>query len=103
MDTQQGPAVAAVDSGDDEASGAAEAASLKEGERVAGRNRGGGPPAPAAGSSFSLWGMATALAENVKKGAADIAETCVFSPHRTDSPRHGEAQCLMHNWLPWHI
>jgi hypothetical protein len=68
MDALQGPAAAAVDSGDDEA--------RVEGGAAAGRGGRGAPAAAAAGGALSLWGMASALAENVKKGAADIAETC---------------------------
>jgi len=77
MDALQGPAAAATDSGDDEGRG--------EGGAVAGRASRGAPAAAAAGPALSLWGMASALAENVKKGAADIAETC--APRRAAAAR----------------
>lgn len=77
MDVLQGPATEAVDSGEDE-SPAGGAARPKQAGAGAGSDGGGSAARePAAGGAFSLWGMATALAENVKKGAADIAETCV--------------------------
>lgn len=60
VDMLQGPSVDALDS-DDEAAGAKGAAKAE----ISGAN--------AAAGSFSFWGMATALAENVKKGTAEIA------------------------------
>lgn len=76
MDVLQGPATEAVDSGEDEllAGGAARPKQAGAGAGSGGAR--GAAQDPAAGGAFSLWGMATALAENVKKGATDIAETC---------------------------
>lgn len=65
VDMLQGPSKGAVDS-DEEGSESKEPAQQSkdaaEGSSGAGR--------------FSLWGMAAALAENVKKSTADIAARC---------------------------
>ena len=77
MDVLQGPATEAVDSGEDETPAARAARPKQAGAGAGSDGDGSAAQEPAAGGAFSLWGMATALAENVKKGAADIAETCV--------------------------
>lgn len=62
VETLQGPSAAAVDS-DDDAKGSASSSEAAAKQQA---------PAEPAGR-FSLWGIATALAENVKKSTADIA------------------------------
>ena len=66
VDSLQGPSRAAVDS-DDDAKGQASSSSSAAAEQQ---------PASEPAGRFSLWGMATALAENVKKSTADIAARC---------------------------
>ena len=78
MDVLQGPATEAVDSGEEEPLADGAARPKQGGAGVGGEGAGGAVLEAAGGGAFSLWGMATALAENVKKGAADIAETCVL-------------------------
>ncbi len=62
VESLQGPSRAALDS-DDDTKGQASSSTEKPAGQPAGR--------------FSLWGMATALAENVKKSTADIAARSV--------------------------
>lgn len=62
VDMLQGPSTGAVDSDDEGADANARVMEDKEQEKPAG--------------NFSFWGMATALAENVKKSTADIATRC---------------------------
>ena len=62
VESLQGPSRAAVDSEDD-TNGQASSSTEKPAGQPTGR--------------FSLWGMATALAENVKKSTADIAARSV--------------------------
>ena len=59
VDMLQGPSKSAVDSDDEGADTNAGAMEGKEQDKPAG--------------NFSFWGMATALAENVKKSTAEIA------------------------------
>ena len=65
VESLQGPSRAAIDS-DDEAKDQSSSSTAKQ--------QPASEPAP---GRFSLWGMATALAENVKKSTADIAARCV--------------------------
>lgn len=67
VNSLQGPSTAATDS-DDDTKGEASSSTAKQ-----------QPPAEPVGR-FSLWGMATALAENVKKSTADIAATYAAAP-----------------------
>ena len=64
VESLQGPSRAAVDS-DDDTKGQASSSTDKQ------------QPAGQPAGRFSLWGMATALAENVKKSTADIAARSV--------------------------
>ena len=68
VENLQGPSAAAVDS-DDESSPQASSSTSKQ-----------QAPADAGAERFSLWGMATALAENVKKSTAEIAARCFSGP-----------------------
>ena len=70
VESLQGPSAAAVDS-DDEGSAQASSSSTSR-QQV---------PADVGAERFSLWGMATALAENVKKSTAEIAARCVVGLH----------------------
>lgn len=63
VDMLQGPSTGAVDSDDEGAEAKGKAAQKG---------------ADSAGGSFSFWGMATALAENVKKSTAEIAARFVL-------------------------
>jgi hypothetical protein len=69
VDMLQGPSMGAVDSDDEGADAKPKAAP--------------GKPAEGAAGNFSFWGMATALAENVKKSTADIAArfVCIMTQH----------------------
>ena len=60
VESLQGPSKAAVDS-DDDIQGQASSSTAQQ------------QPASQPAGRFSLWGMATALAENVKKSTAEIA------------------------------
>lgn len=64
VESLQGPSRAAVDS-DDDTKGQSSSSPAKQ-----------QPASQPAAGCFSLWGMATALAENVKKSTADIAARC---------------------------
>ena len=64
VESLQGPSAAAVDSDDESGAHASSSASKQQ------------VPADAGAERFSLWGMATALAENVKKSTAEIAARC---------------------------
>ena len=83
VESLQGPSAAAVDS-DDESS--AQASSSTSKQQV---------PADAGAERFSLWGMATALAENVKKSTAEIAARCGYGLHH-----HSTINCLGPAVLP---
>jgi hypothetical protein len=67
IDMLQGPSAGAVDS-DEEGSSAA-----REPDQAPPAPDGGKPDEAAMGGAFSLWGMAAALAENVKKSTAEIS------------------------------
>ena len=67
VESLQGPSRAAVDS-DDDAQGQASSSTAKL------------QPASQPGGRFSLWGMATALAENVKRSTAEIAARSANKP-----------------------
>ncbi len=62
VDMLQGPSTGAVDSDDEGADIKRGVMEGKEQDKPAG--------------NFSFWGMATALAENVKKSTAEIASRC---------------------------
>ena len=65
VESLQGPSAAAVDSDDESSAQASSSASKQQ------------VPADPGAERFSLWGMATALAENVKKSTAEVAARCV--------------------------
>ncbi len=76
VDMLQGPSAGAVDSDEEDGGQAPDQAQPAQAAEAAGQPSG----------AFNLWGMATALAEGVKKSTADIAARCAGVGHACSLP-----------------